>query len=105
VTLSQNDMRRQLPRIISILPGKALAPDTPPPERDMVRQILTQVIAPPIAANATPAVKKKALSQGFTAAELMVLLHNCEKESGLKATMDGPCREPLPGSLTCSYPS
>lgn len=55
----------------------------------MVRQILTQVIAPPIAANATPAVKKKALSQGFTAAELMVLLHNCEKDSGLKATMDG----------------
>lgn len=89
-------MRRQLPRIISILPGKALTPDAPPPERDMVRQILTQVVAPTPPANATPAAKKKAANAGFTPAELMVLLHNCEKESGLKATMDGASCVPAP---------
>lgn len=88
-------MRRQLPRIISILPGKPPAPDVPPAERETVRQILTQVIASPTPANATPVVRKKALEKGFTPVELLVLLHNCEKESGLKATMDGASRRAL----------
>lgn len=88
MSFPQSDLRKQIPRIISILPGKALSPDAPPPEREQVRQIINQLVTPGPSAN-TPAAKKKAQLEAFTPAELMVLLHSSEKNAGLKATMEG----------------
>lgn len=83
--LDKAEVRKQLPRLISILGGKA-------PERDLVRQIFSQILTtPPQAffADGNGHVARLKASEQLSPAELMVLLHHCEKESGLKPTMEG----------------
>ncbi|CDZ97637.1 mRNA cleavage and polyadenylation factor II complex, subunit PTA1 [Phaffia rhodozyma] len=84
VELDKAEIRKQLPRIISILGGQV-------PEPDLVHQILSQLLTTPpqtFFAEGNGNIPRVKPSEQFSPAELMVLLHHCEKDSGLKATRD-----------------
>lgn len=80
----QADILRHLPRIVSILNGK-------PEPKNLVKSVFSSVVtAPPqgfgsVSSN-LPRVRQSEL---LTPAELMVLLHESEKEIGLKAAIEG----------------
>ena len=84
LVLAQADILRHLPRIVSILNGK-------PEPKNLVRSVFSSVVtAPPqgfgsVSSN-LPRVRQSEL---LTPAELMVLLHESEKEIGLKAAIEG----------------
>ncbi|KIP10039.1 hypothetical protein PHLGIDRAFT_28714 [Phlebiopsis gigantea 11061_1 CR5-6] len=81
--MDKADILRHLPRIVSILNGK-------PEPKNLVRSVFSSVVtAPPqgfgsVSSN-LPRVRQSEL---LTPAELMVLLHESEKEIGLKAAIE-----------------
>lgn len=83
------DILRHLPRIVSILNGK-------PEPKNLVKSVFSSVVtAPPqgfgsVSSN-LPRVRQSEL---LTPAELMVLLHESEKEIGLKAAIEGASSGP-----------
>jgi len=77
----QSEVKKHLPRIVSLLNGKA-------PERELVRQVIFQLVDSPDSV-LPPNTPRMLLGQRFTPAELLVLLHRFEKEAGLKPTMEG----------------
>lgn len=78
---SQADIVKNLPKIISTLSGKA-------EDRDQVRKVFSNVItdSPVGVSTNMPRVRQ---SERLAPSELMVLLHEQEKEIGLKATIEG----------------
>ena len=85
-TLLQADILRHLPRIVSILNG------TPEP-RNLVRSVFSSIVkAPPETfGKVTSNLPRVRQSELLTPAELMVLLHESEKEIGLKSAIEGEC--------------
>lgn len=78
---SQADIVKNLPKIISTLSGKA-------EDRDQVRKVFSNVVTDiPVGVSTNmPRVRQ---SERLAPSELMVLLHEQEKEIGLKATIEG----------------
>ena len=74
------EVRKHLPRIVSILCGK-------PAEREMLRQVVFTLVNSPV--SVLPAHQPRLRpDQQFSPAELLVTLHRNEKEAGLKPTME-----------------
>ena len=86
-TLSQADILRHLPRIVSILNG------TPEP-RNLVRSVFSSIVkAPPETfGKVTSNLPRVRQSELLTPAELMVLLHESEREIGLRSAIEGQSR-------------
>ncbi|KAG8927139.1 hypothetical protein FRC02_008439 [Tulasnella sp. 418] len=78
--MDKADIVRNIPRIVGMLNGK-------PEERDMVRKVFSNIVteAPSGASTNMPRVRQ---SERLAPAELMVLLHESEKEIGLKSTIE-----------------
>lgn len=75
---------RHLPRIVSILNGQ-------PEPKNLVRSVFSSIVTAPSQAFGTvtsnlPRVRQSEL---LTPAELMVMLHESEKEIGLKSAIEG----------------
>lgn len=79
--MDKADIDKHLPRIVSTLSGK-------PEDREQVRKVFGNIVteAPAGASSNMPRVRQ---SERLAPAELMVLLHNQEKEIGLKAAIEG----------------
>lgn len=80
----QPDILRHLPKIVSILNGEA-------EPKNLVKSVLSSVVTTPPQSFGTvssnlPRVRQSEL---LTPAELLVLLHESEKEIGRKAAMEG----------------
>lgn len=80
----QADILRHLPRIVSMLNG------TPEPNK-VVRSVFSSIVTTPPQSfgTVTSNVPRVRQSELFTPAELMVVLHEKEKEIGLKSTIEG----------------
>lgn len=94
---SKPDILKYLPRIVSILNGQQ-------EPKNLVRSVFSSVVTTPpqtfgsVSSN-LPRVRQSEL---LTPAELMVLLHEAEKEIGLKSAIEGDSDVLLPGLLlTC----
>jgi symplekin len=83
--LSQPDIMRHLPRIVSILNGQ-------PEPKNLVRSVFSSIVTTPpqTFGSVTSNLPRVRQSELLTPAELMVLLHESEKEIGLKSAMEGP---------------
>lgn len=83
-TLSQPDIMRHLPRIVSILNGQA-------EPKNLVRSVFSSVVTTPpqTFGSVTSNLPRVRQSELLTPAELMVLLHDSEKEIGLKSAIEG----------------
>jgi len=99
ISLIQADIMRYLPRIVSSLNGQQEA-------KKLVRSVFSSIVtAPPqtfgsVSSN-LPRVRQSEL---LTPAELMVLLHESEKEIGLKSAKEGMSLPFFPPSrVLCSY--
>ena len=82
----QADILKYLPRIVSILNGK-------PEPTNLVRSVFGSIVTTPPQSFGTvtsnlPRVRQSEL---LTPVELMVLLHESEKEIGLKSAIEGTC--------------
>lgn len=75
---------RHLPRIVSILNGQA-------EPKNLVRSVFSSVVTTPpqTFGSVTSNLPRVRQSELLTPAELMVLLHESEKEIGLKSAMEG----------------
>jgi symplekin len=75
---------RHLPRIVSILNGQ-------PEPKNLVRSVFSSVVTTPPQSfgSVTSNLPRVRQSELLTPAELMVLLHESEKEIGLKSAMEG----------------
>ena len=75
---------RHLPRIVSILNGQAEA-------KNLVRSVFGAVVTTPpqTFGSVTSNLPRVRQSELLTPAELMVLLHEAEKEIGLKSAIEG----------------
>lgn len=80
----QGDIIRHLPRIVSILNGQ-------PDNKNLVRQVFSSVVTTPpqTFGSVTSNLPRVRQSELLTPAELMVLLHDSEKEIGLKSAIEG----------------
>lgn len=80
----QADIVRHLPRIVSILNG------TPEP-KNLVRSVFSSIVTTPpeTFGKVTSNLPRVRQSELLTPAELMVLLHESEKEIGLKSAIEG----------------
>jgi symplekin len=94
---SKPDILKYLPRIVSILNGQQ-------EPKNLVRSVFSSVVTTPpqtfgsVSSN-LPRVRQSEL---LTPAELMVLLHEAEKEIGLKSAIEGDSDVLLAGRLlTC----
>lgn len=91
---SKPDILKYLPRIVSILNGQQ-------EPKNLVRSVFSSVVTTPpqtfgsVSSN-LPRVRQSEL---LTPAELMVLLHEAEKEIGLKSAIEGDSDVLLPGLL------
>lgn len=83
----QADILRHLPRIVSILNGK-------PEPKNLVRSVFNSIVTTPpqTFGSVTSNLPRVRQSELLTPAELMVLLHESEKEIGLKAAIEGKLR-------------
>lgn len=83
-TPSQADILRHLPRIVSVLNG------TPEPKA-LVRSVFSSIVTTPPESfgKVTSNLPRVRQSELLTPAELMVLLHESEKEIGLKSAIEG----------------
>ncbi|KZT10059.1 uncharacterized protein LAESUDRAFT_673791 [Laetiporus sulphureus 93-53] len=81
--MDKADILRHLPRIVSILNGK-------PEPRNLVRSVFSSVVTTPpqTFGSVTSNLPRVRQSELLTPAELMVLLHESEKEIGLKAAIE-----------------
>lgn len=77
----QAEIHRFMPKMVGILCGK-------PAERDMVRQVFRHVVAPPVDLSQSTNVAREK-TDDLSAADLLVMLHDQEKEIGLKAAIEG----------------
>ena len=75
---------RHLPRIVSILDGQA-------EPKNLVRSVFSSVVTTPpqTFGSVTSNLPRVRQSELLTPAELMVLLHDSEKEIGLKSAIEG----------------
>jgi symplekin len=82
--LYQPDIVRYLPRIVSLLNSSA-------ENRNLVRSVFTSVVSATPQALGTVSTNQPRVRQDdlLTPAELMVLLHDAEKEIGLKSAIEG----------------
>jgi len=82
--LSQPDIMRHLPRIVSILNGQA-------EPKNLVRSVFGAIVTTPpqTFGSVTSNLPRVRQSELLTPAELMVLLHESEKEIGLKSAIEG----------------
>jgi symplekin len=80
----KGDIIRHLPRIVSILNGQ-------PDNKNLVRQVFSSVVTTPpqTFGSVTSNLPRVRQSELLTPAELMVLLHDSEKEIGLKSAIEG----------------
>jgi symplekin len=80
----QPDIMRHLPRIVSILDGQA-------EPKNLVRSVFSSVVTTPpqTFGSVTSNLPRVRQSELLTPAELMVLLHESEKEIGLKSAIEG----------------
>lgn len=80
----QPDIMRHLPRIVSVLDGK-------PEPKNLVRSVFSSVVTTPpqTFGSVTSNLPRVRQSELLTPAELMVLLHESEKEIGLKSAIEG----------------
>lgn len=78
------EITRHLPRIIGLLSGKQA-------ERELVRNVFQSVVTTPPQSfgSVTSNVPRMRQSELLTPVELLVLLHQHEKEIGLKQTIEG----------------
>ena len=85
--VTQADILRHLPRIISILNGKS-------EPKNLVRSVFSSIVqAPPQSfGSVTSNLPRVRQSELLAPAELMVLLHESEKEIGIKAAIEGELR-------------
>lgn len=83
---SQADIIRHLPRIVSFLNGK-------PEPKNLVRSVFSSIVTTPpqTFGSVTSNLPRVRQSELLTPAELMVLLHESEKEIGLKQAIEGEC--------------
>lgn len=84
--LLQADIMRYLPRIISILNGQQ-------EPKNLVRSVFSSIVTTPpqTFGSVTSNLPRVRQSELLTPAELMVLLHESEKEIGLKSAIEGAC--------------
>lgn len=77
---------RYLPRIVSILNGQQ-------EPKNLVRSVFSSVVTTPpqTFGSVTSNLPRVRQSELLTPAELMVLLHESEKEIGLKSAIEGAC--------------
>jgi len=82
--VSQPDIMRHLPRIVSILNGQ-----TEP--KNLVRSVFGSIVTTPSQAfgSVTSNLPRVRQSELLTPVELMVMLHESEKEIGLKSAIEG----------------
>ena len=80
----QADILRHLPRIVSMLNGTSES-------NKLVRSVFSSIVTTPPQSfgTVTSNVPRVRQSELFTPAELMVVLHEKEKEIGLKSTIEG----------------
>lgn len=80
----QADIMRHLPRVVSILNGQ-------PEPKNLVRSVFSSVVTTPpqTFGSVTSNLPRVRQSELLTPAELMVLLHEAEKEIGLKSAIEG----------------
>ncbi|KAG5647460.1 hypothetical protein DXG03_009391 [Asterophora parasitica] len=83
VSNDQPDIMRHLPRIVSILNGQA-------EPKNLVRSVFSSVVTTPpqTFGSVTSNMPRVRQSELLTPAELMVLLHDSEKEIGLKSAIE-----------------
>ena len=82
--LPQMDIIRHLPRIVSSLNNQ-------PEAKNLVRSVFSSIVTTPpqTFGSVTSNLPRVRQSELLTPAELMVLLHESEKEIGLKSAMEG----------------
>lgn len=80
VTISQAEIVRYLPRVISLLDGT-------PQKKAAIRSIFLSVIAPPAHFSSINSLRTR--SDSLTPVELMTYLHKHDKEIGIKNTIEG----------------
>jgi symplekin len=80
---AQADIQRHLPRIVSMLNGSA-------ENKSLVRAVFSSIVTTPpqTFGTVTSNLPRVRQSELLTPAELMVILHNSEKEIGLKSAME-----------------
>ncbi|EAU90241.2 cleavage/polyadenylation specificity factor [Coprinopsis cinerea okayama7 len=81
--MDKSDIIKYLPRIVSILNGK-------PEPKNLVRSVFSSIVTTPpqTFGSVTSNLPRVRQSELLTPAELMVLLHESEKEIGFKAAME-----------------
>lgn len=84
LTQYQADIIRHLPRIVSMLDGT-------PENKQLVKSVFESIVTTPpqTFGSVTSNLPRVRQSELLTPAELMVLLHEYEKEIGLKSTIEG----------------
>ena len=89
--MDKSDIMRYLPRIVSSLNGQ-------PEPKNLVRQVFSSIVTTPpqTFGSVTSNLPRVRQSELLTPAELMVLLHDSEKEIGVKSAIEG-------GSLALSF--
>ena len=82
--LPQTDIMRHLPRIVSSLNNQSET-------KSLVRSVFSSIVTTPpqTFGSVTSNLPRVRQSELLTPAELMVLLHESEKEIGLKSAMEG----------------
>lgn len=90
----QADIMRYLPRIVSILNGQQ-------EPKNLVRSVFSSVVTTPpqTFGSVTSNLPRVRQSELLTPAELMVLLHESEKEIGLKSAIEGACHAVIPAFI------
>lgn len=85
INVRQPDIIRHLPRIVSILNGEA-------ENKNLVRSVFGSIVTTPpqTFGSVTSNLPRVRQSELLTPAELMVLLHDAEKEIGLQSAKEGP---------------
>jgi symplekin len=84
---TQSDIVRYLPRIVSILNGQS-------EPKNLVRSVFGSIVTTPpqTFGSVTSNLPRARLNESLSPAELMVLLHESEKEIGLKSAIEGQSR-------------
>lgn len=80
----QADIKRYLPRVVSMLNGQQ-------EPKNLVRSVFSSIVTTPpqTFGSVTSNLPRVRQSELLTPAELMVLLHDSEKEIGRKSAMEG----------------
>lgn len=98
LVIPQADIMRYLPRIVSILNGQQ-------EPKNLVRSVFSSVVTTPpqTFGSVTSNLPRVRQSELLTPAELMVLLHESEKEIGLKSAIEGTCHALMSVSMLMRF--